>query len=315
MQDDSVDTLPDLTGLSSDDWLAELEDYAEEAGYYEPLGDSHSVVFVDRGPVLLVTFETVADARADVRRALPLGLRMSEGTGYSQLAILAKSHRWFRDPSVYGYFDRLVDDGFFEDFDRVVFYGAAMCGYAAAAFSVAAPGATVIAVSPQATLDPRIAEWDHRFTGMRSVSFTDRYGYAPDMLEAAERAYVLYDPDEDEDAMHAALFYRRNVARLRCRGFGRRLAGDLAAMEILKPILKAACEGRFSEAEFHRMFRRRRNYLPYLRKLLRRVDDDGRETLARMLCRNVTGRMRAPLFRRRLQSLDAGPGSLNEPAQ
>jgi hypothetical protein len=43
-----------------------------------------------------------------------------------------------------------VDDGFFDEFEQVIFYGSGSSGYAAAAFSVAAPGATVIAVQPQA---------------------------------------------------------------------------------------------------------------------------------------------------------------------
>ena len=63
---------------------------------------------------------------------------------------------WFRYPKVHAYFNRLVDDGFFDDLDKVVFYGAGPCGYAAATFSVAAPGATVVAIQPQATLDPRV---------------------------------------------------------------------------------------------------------------------------------------------------------------
>ena len=40
-------------------------------------------------------------------------------------------------------------------------------------------------MQPQATLDPRVAEWDDRFLHMRRTDFTDRYGYAPDMLDAA----------------------------------------------------------------------------------------------------------------------------------
>ena len=34
---------------------------------------------------------------------------------------------------------------------------------------------------------------------------TSRYGYAPDMLDAAHRGWVLYDPRERLDAMHSAL--------------------------------------------------------------------------------------------------------------
>ncbi|MEJ6745505.1 MAG: hypothetical protein QNK98_01850 [Yoonia sp.] len=51
----------------------------------------------------------------------------------------------------------MIDDGFFEDFYNVLFYGTHGGTYAAAAYSVAAPGCTVLALRPQATLDPRIA--------------------------------------------------------------------------------------------------------------------------------------------------------------
>ncbi|MDG1103479.1 MAG: hypothetical protein P8N75_08935 [Ascidiaceihabitans sp.] len=119
--------------------------------------------------------------------------------------------RRFTIQMVYSYFDRLDDDGIFDDFDHVIFYGAGPCEYAAAAFSVAAPGATVVAIQPQATLDPQITEWDDRYVKMRRADFSSRYGYAPDMLDAAEQAYVIYDPCERLDAAHAAMFTRSNV--------------------------------------------------------------------------------------------------------
>jgi hypothetical protein len=46
---------------------------------------------------------------------------------------------------------------------------------------------------------------------MRRTDFTGRYGYAPDMLDAAEQAYVIYDPYERLDAAYAAMFTRSNV--------------------------------------------------------------------------------------------------------
>ena len=105
----------------------------------------------------------------------------------------------------------LVYDEFFDDFNQVVFYGAGPRGYAAAAFSVAAPGATIAAPQPQATLDPRVTEWDDRHLKIRRTHFTSLYGYAPDMLDAAKQAYVIYDPYERLDAAHAAMFTRSNV--------------------------------------------------------------------------------------------------------
>ena len=41
--------------------------------------------------------------------------------------------------AVYGFFDQILDDGFFDEFDTIIFYGAGPCGYAATAYSVAAP--------------------------------------------------------------------------------------------------------------------------------------------------------------------------------
>ncbi|MGB8623096.1 MAG: phosphoadenosine phosphosulfate reductase [Paracoccaceae bacterium] len=284
------------------EWYARLEEFGNGEGEIEFLGRHHAAIFIEETPTLLVSFESAAALRAK-EEELPLGLRLADEAGWSQLTILAEGETWFRDHAVYSYFDRLVDDGFFDGFDRVVFYGAGMCGYAAAAFSVAAPGATVIAVGPQATLDPRVTEWDERFVAHRRLSFTDRYGYAPDMLEAAEHAFVLYDPEERFDAMHAALFTRTNVSKLRCRFLGEGLEGHLSRMGILGEMIDAACEDKLTEAVFHRLFRSRRNYGPYLRKMLIALHARHRRELSFIMCRNVVSRLRAPRFRKRMEHL------------
>jgi hypothetical protein len=48
---------------------------------------------------------------------------------------------------------------FFDDFDRVLFYGGGAAGCAAVAFSVAALDALVLVIQPQATLCRRQADW------------------------------------------------------------------------------------------------------------------------------------------------------------
>ncbi len=172
----NMSSLPDLSGLPHAEWLHGLEDFAEREGYFEPLGQDHTALLLDRGDTLLVTFETIRPLKSRSAQCAPLGFEISQETGWSALCLLAHRHQWYRDQSVYDYFDRLVDDGFFEEFKHVVFYGEGMGAYAAAAYSVASPGSTVVLLSPQATLDPRITEWDTRFFGMRKTSFTDRYG-------------------------------------------------------------------------------------------------------------------------------------------
>ncbi len=286
-------------------WLERLAEIGTQRGYFEALGPDHSAILTDRGPRLLVTFETIDTILEESEDDLPLGFDISAGSDWSQLCIVAHRPTWFRNGDLYAYFDRLVDDCFFDDFDQVVFYGAGMCGYGAAAYSVAAPGATVIALQPQATLDPRRAEWDTRFVSMRRTSFTDRYGYAPDMIEAAGRAFILYDPEEDLDAMHAALFAGPNVTRLRCRYLGHRIAPHLAAMDVLQPMIEAAMQGTLKPADFYRLYRARRNYSPWLRRVLAQLQDDDRLKLTGILCRNVLTRLSGPRFRRALKTAEA----------
>ena len=292
-----------LVNLPLRDWLARAAEIADEDGYVEALGPRHHAIFIEDSPTLLVTFETLQGMQVLSDLGQPLGWEMLRNDGWSHLCLASNGDTWFRDPAVYGYFDRLIDDGFFDDFDRVIFYGAGPCAYAAAAYSVASPGATVIAIQPQATLDPRITEWDDRFTDMRSADFTSRYGYAPDMLDAAERAFVLYDPREKLDAMHAALFTRSNVTKFRMRFMGDALQTDLLEMEIWADLLRAAADGSLDARRFADLYRTRRDYRPYLRNLLDVLEQDDRTGLTEMLCINVTSRMRIRRFAARLRDI------------
>ena len=293
-----------LNGLKKAAWLETFADISKETGFHEQLGSRHVAGFVDEKPILLVTFESIQGIQALSASAQPLGWDVARAMGWSHLCLVSDGDTWFRDASIYAFFDRLIDDGFFEEFEQVVFYGAGPCGYAATAYSVASPGATVLAVQPQATLDPRVTEWDDRFVEMRRTSFSDRYGYAPDMLDAADQGFVLYDPNEDLDAVHAALFTRPNVTKLRMPNMGNALQSDLLGMEILFPMLQAAGEGNFDANEFARLYRARREHAPYLRGLVARMDVADRPWLATMVCRNVVDRMNAPRIRRRLDALE-----------
>lgn len=294
----------DLAGLDKPEWTRRVMARAEVEGAADKLGRSHFAAFVHAGPTLLVSFETVQGMRGLTESAQPLGWHMSQREGWSHLLMACDGDTWFRAPEVYAYFDHLIDDGFFDEFDQVVFYGAGPCGYAAAAFSVAAPGATVVAIQPQATLDPRVTEWDDRFTDMRRLDFTSRYGYAPNMIDAAQQMHVIYDPDVTQDAMHAALFTAPNVAKYRMRYMGEALQTHLLYMKRLFPILQAVAEDRLTPRFFAGLYRARRNHLPYLRRLLSRLELKERPDLIRLLCQNVTARFQAPRFQRRLRQLD-----------
>lgn len=300
MAENSLNFDTSLAGMKKADWLAAVEALCAKDGTFEQLGKRHYAAFIEKSPTLLVSFETLQGIPALSSLAQPLGWEMMQEYGWSSLCIASNGDTWFRDKAVYGYFDRLIDDGFFDEFDQIIFYGAGPCGYAAAAFSVAAPEARILAVQPQATLDPRVTEWDDRFTDMRRTDFTSRYGYAPDMLDGAAAAYVIYDPRQQLDAMHAALFTRPNTHKLRLPHMGDAIQTDLLEMEQLGPLLSAIAQDALDDLGFAKMMRARRSHPPYLRNLLTALDAQERETLALALAHNVTSRMKAPRFARRL---------------
>lgn len=285
-----------------DAWVAMMDRIGEDAGYFQPLGPHHWAFFLDEAPTLLVTFEKM-DAVMARPGQMPLGHDIARGRGWSHLCLIAEGETWYRDRRVYGYFDRLVDDAFFEDFDKVIFMGDGVEGYAAAAFSVAAPGCTVLAMSPRATLDPAIAGWDKRAKKARKLDFHTRYGYAPDMLDGAGQAYVIYDPTVQEDAMHAALFRDSHVSMLRVPRIGGRVDWAISHMQLVEPLVDAAAAGSLNAVSFARMWRARRNFGPYLRQLLSELEAAGRKGLQIRLCRAVTTRLNAPRFRKRLTDL------------
>lgn len=289
----------DLTEADFNEWLDAIDEMGEERGYFEPVGPHHSAILTDEGPTLIVTFE-VAETVRQSDDHLPMGWSLTKENGWSNLCILAHEDTWFRDPSIYGYFDRLVDDGFFEDFDKVVFFGTGACGYAACAFSVVAPGATVIAVAPQATLDASRAGWDRRFPRMRRTDFSSRYAYAPDMVEGAEAVYLLSDPANTEDAMHASLFQGDNIHRFNCRHLGDWLSGELWSMGVLPALILDAGHDRLTPQSALQTLRKRRTHLPYLRLMLDKLQRAGRTRLVAKLSRHVTDRRGAPRFRKAL---------------
>ena len=303
MKDARLTFSTDLPGDEPLEWVGAIEQIAEDFGYFEPLGPQHYAAFLDAGRKLLVTFENAETVRATLPDAEPRGFAFARREGWSHLGLFSEGESWFRDGHVYRFFDRLVDDGFFEDFDQVLFHGAHAAGYAAAAFSVAAPGARVLAIRPQATLDARVAGWDTRYLAQRRLSFTDRYGYAPEMIDAAERAYVVFNPAQRFDAMHAALFTRRHVTMLRADGLGWRLDAAFDSLDIHDSLIRDAMWGELTPARFGRLIRGRKGMASYQRNLLKRARDKGHPVLAATLCASILSRKPDSFFEAELETL------------
>jgi len=286
--------------MSPDQVLAELRAQPGRNGFQRHLDAEHWVTFVDRGPNLLVSFEKLEDSLTTGDNGLPVGMDFVDEKNWSLLHFSAAADSWFRRDAIYRFVDELIDDAFFENFDQVTFYGAGRCGYAACAFSVAAPGARVLAIAPQATLESDRAGWDPRFPDARRMDWDDRYGYAPQMLEGASAAFVLFDPHMSFDAVHASLFQGSNVTRLKCRHFNGMIEIALREMDLLHQVIEMVADGTMTPQLFYRLLRSRRSNARYLRRLL--FHTDGRKSPLRtaVLCIHVLDRMNGPAFRKRL---------------
>jgi hypothetical protein len=294
---------PASSGSSADDWSVIAKTLIGEDGFYTA-NDSHSFLFIPRNPeTLVVTFDNldIAMTKRDDRR--PWGFGFIEKQGWSMLGVMAGGWTWYRDPWVSAEFDRLRDEGFFSRFKRVVFYGASMGGYAACAFSAACPGADVVAISPQSTLDRALVPWETRYKTAWDRDFTGPYGDASEASRSARRVTVLYDPYEPLDSGHVHRLTGANVVKLRTPLLGHRLGSSLSQMGILTPIILGALNGTLTEAEFYKILRARKDFQRYQSELFKRALERGHPKLARNLGRWVLKRGDNRYIRKALKTL------------
>ncbi|SFG13079.1 hypothetical protein SAMN04488020_101257 [Palleronia marisminoris] len=274
---------------NSGQWSAIARDLAGARGFFHDLGE-HSMLFQDRSETLVVTFDNldIAMEKRDERR--PWGYSFIEAQGWSMLGVMADGWTWFRDVAVDEAFLRLSRDRFFDRFSRVIFYGASMGGYGAAAFSAAAPGSTVFVTSPQSTLDKAVVPWEMRYKTAWGRNFSGPFGDAAAASRTAKAVHLLYDPYVAADAAHAARFTGRNVLHWPCPLLGHRLGSSLHQMGALKEITVAAIEERLDRQSFYRLLRKRRDLPRYQRELVHQAVERGHPELALKVCNHVLAR-------------------------
>jgi hypothetical protein len=284
------------------EWREIAKGLAGDTGFFRAEGD-HSFLFIQRSDTLVVTFDNLDIAMEKREDRRPWGFSFIEKQGWSMLGVMAHGWTWYRDAWVHQQFDELRDSGFFSQFKRVVFYGASMGGYAACAFVAACPGADVVAISPQSTLDKRLVPWETRYSTAWGRDFSGPYGDAAQVSAAAGRVTLLYDPYEPLDTGHVARFTGANVMKLRTPLLGHRLGSSLHQMGILSQITLGALNGTLTELEFYRTLRARKTFQRYQRELFKRAMARGRPGLARKLGRWVLTRGDNRFIRKEMMGL------------
>jgi len=267
MPEDGV-SLPD-EGRMAPRWLAEMrrnasrtEDHTRPHGFYVNY-QKFAAVHVARGhEVLMVTFDNLSAVNDDALGREAWGDKFFAENNWSSLGILSFEANWYRDEILFDYLESLRDQGFFARYKKVVFTGTSMGGYAALAFSGLAPGATVLAYSPQSTLDEALVPWEDRFKSGRKQDWSGRYRDTSTLIGDTSKAYLCYDPYMPGDKAHADRIKGDQVVHLHTNYVGHKNVVFLRRADILKHITMLCVTGDMTPAIFNQLYRSRRK-LPW----------------------------------------------------
>ncbi len=261
-------------------WLDDLRPGAEGQGFFEK-NLRHSLMFIKRpSDRLLVTFDNLSNVNDDSIQREPWAYKFASDGGYCHLGIMAHVSDWYRDGDLIRRFQGLVAQGFFEGYERVVFAGVSMGGYAALAFSSLVPGAHVIAINPQTTLDPDLVPWETRYENGQRQDWTLPLADGAALTSGAGRVNVFYDPYFELDQKHIDRLAGDNLRIFKCWFSNHKTAVFLRKIGALKPVMTHCIMDELTQPQFYSLYRERR-YLPWYRGALSgHFRDKGREALA-----------------------------------
>lgn len=266
-------------------WYNEIFPAGPRDGFFHKFGE-HAASFVDRGAhQLVISFDNLSDAGYPYTDIRPWAESFVRDNGWSHLGVYSRGPSWYRDARLIRFLEWLRDDGFFTRFEHVTLIGTSMGGFAALAFARLAPGANVVALSPQTTLDKTLVPWEERFLKGQARDWTLPYSDAAEGLEQAGKIYVIYDRLLREDKAQVDRLPQDRIITLNAIGCGHKSAVALRRMEQLKPVMQQAITGKLTETGFYQMLRSRRDLLFY-RKVME----------AHLEARNQADRI--PAFRR-----------------
>ncbi len=235
----------------------------------------HCASFFPRSDRLVVSFDNVGSIHSRPPR-LPWGHALAQELGWSHLGCMTKRNDWFRHKDMFALFRELRRTGFFKGYQEVVFYGASMGGYAAAAFSVVHPGARLVLMSPQSSLRKDLVPFEKRFKiGRELGDWTGPWADAGQTIQTAGQVQLFYDPYHFGDARQAARFAGENVVPYRSPFLGHKIPTQLRDMGLVKKVAMGAIRGELSVPQYHRMLRVRRQNVQLVERVLHRAINTG----------------------------------------
>lgn len=293
-------------------WLDDLRPGGEGEGFLEK-HLRHSLMFVRR-PVnrLLVTFDNLSNVGDTSVEREPWAYKYAKDLNISHLGIMAHVSDWYRDTTLIERMQKLAADGFFDGYDRVVFAGVSMGGYASIAFGSLVPGAHVVSVNPQSTLDPDLVPWETRYENGRRQDWTLPLGDAAELTKKLGRVNIFYDPYHALDQQHVDRFSGDNIRIFKCWFSNHKTAVFLRKIDALKPVMNHCIFDELTGLDFYQLYRARR-YLPWYRGSLSfYFREMGRIELGERIDKAFRRRLRRKLRKEADDVLPVGDDNLND---
>jgi len=214
-----------------------------------------------RDDVVFITFEHCLPEHERGRAGFAEGFLQSRG--YTAYHFQPSSNSWYQLPEMTEAMARVRAD--IAPGTRVVTYGMSMGAYAAYRFSAPLAADSVIAFSPQCSVDPRIVWWERRWRYEGKSLIWDR---TPPRSEAS--IYIFYDP-LNADRRHIRRMAREARMRLvRICFSGHAAIMYLQECGLLESAIFGAASGELDIPAFEALAWRERDRSPTFHKTRRR---------------------------------------------
>ena len=266
-------------------------------------GPENALMFAPRSKRLVVVFDNISNVREEGQR-WPWAFKVCwQEMGCSVLGVMGTQRNWYRHDFVHDSFEALRDQGFFEQFDEVLFYGASMGGFGALVYSQCAPGANVLAIAPQSTLDRKILPRDDRWGWTAKLDWSGRFNDAADVLKTAGNTTIISDPYFEPDVDQITRIRGERLTHLKTPFMGHQLPNAFVVMGILKPLLYAGVNDNLTPELFYKLFRNRRDLPRFQHDILMEAERRGKVKSAIRVCEYTLKKRNAKNIARSLERL------------
>ncbi len=223
-------------------------------------------------------------------------------------SFITENFNYYRDTDLFSAIPHLSEA--LKVFPERLGYGSSAGAYAISAFSNALDIDRVLLLCPISTRKKEINTWDfeaNRFLQSFDFDWTGPYADGADSLS---KGYVIYDPFDRLDRLHAERY--KNLTKLKLPGAGHLVPLRLQRLGMLSWTVEKFLSGGIPVNEFHLRGRARKDLLDYYTSMLSSENERLSPARARMISALMPENIRRQFYREKLSTLS---GRLKHPHQ